>query len=68
MMPQLGASLTIVILMTLEVSFMLLESSIRLLENIYSTGFTHDDRHLRMSYFYSTGHWLDKSFPLLYNM
>ena len=38
MMPQLGASLTIVILTTLEMSFMLLEMSITLLENIYSTG------------------------------
>ncbi len=32
-----------------EVSFMLLAS-------IYSTGITHDDHHLRSSYFYSTGH------------
>ncbi len=38
-MLQVVASLTIFILMTLEVSFMLLESSITLLENIYnSTG------------------------------
>ncbi len=28
-------------------SFMLLESSIMPLENIYSTGVTHDDRHKR---------------------
>jgi len=35
MTPQLGASLTIIILATLWVSFMLLESSITLLENIY---------------------------------
>ncbi len=48
--PQLGASLTIIILMTLEVSFMVLESSIMLpelsiilLENIYSTGITIND-------------------------
>jgi hypothetical protein len=34
-----------------------LESSIMLLENIYSTGITHDDCHLRSSYFYSTGYW-----------
>ncbi len=34
MMPQLGASLTINILLTLEVPFMLLESSITFLENI----------------------------------
>ncbi len=46
-------------LMTLEVSFTLLESSILLLENINSTGITHDVCHLRSSYFYSTGHnWL----------
>ena len=36
---QVVASPTIVILKTLEVSFMLLE-------NIYSTGTTHDDRHM----------------------
>ncbi len=41
---------------TLESSIMLLESSIKLLENIYSSGVTHDDCHLRMSYFYSTDH------------
>jgi hypothetical protein len=40
----------IVILMTLEALFMLLE-------HIYSTGVTHDDRHLRLSYFYSTSLW-----------
>ncbi len=56
MMTQLGASLAIVILATLEVSFKRLELSIMLLENIYSTGITHDDRHLQSSYFYSTGH------------
>jgi hypothetical protein len=44
MMPQLGAALMIVILTTLEMSFMLLASTIMLLENIYSTGVTHDDR------------------------
>jgi hypothetical protein len=27
-----------------------------LLKNICSTGITYDDRHLRLSYFYSTGH------------
>ncbi len=37
-MPQLGASLAIVILITLEVSLMLLESSIMLLENIIVQG------------------------------
>ncbi len=42
MMPQLGASLKIVILMTLVVSFKLLESSITLLENINCTGVNHD--------------------------
>ncbi len=53
LMPQLGASLTIVILTTLEVAFMLLESPIMLLEspimlleNIYSTGVTHDALHI----------------------
>jgi len=40
-MLQVVASLTIVILMTLEVSFMLLESSIAIPGNIYSAGFTH---------------------------
>jgi hypothetical protein len=54
-MMQLGALLRIIILATLEVLFMLLESSVMLLENIYNTGITHDDRHLRLSYFYSTG-------------
>ncbi len=44
---QVVASPTIVIQMTLEVSFMLLE-------NIYSTGITHVDRHLQLSHFYST--------------
>jgi hypothetical protein len=34
----------------------LLESSILLLENIYSTVITYDNCHLRWSYFYSTGH------------
>jgi hypothetical protein len=51
MIPPLGASLTIIILTTLEVSFMLLESSIMLLENIYCTGITHGDRQLQLSYF-----------------
>jgi len=55
MTPQLGASVTIVILMTLELSSMLLESSIMLLQSIYSTSITHEDRHLRLSDFYSTG-------------
>jgi hypothetical protein len=40
MIPQLGPSLAIIILMTPEVSFMLPESSIMLLDNIYSTGVT----------------------------
>jgi hypothetical protein len=48
-MLQVVASPMIVILMTLEVSFMLQE-------NIYSTGVPHDDCHLRLSYFYITGH------------
>jgi len=34
------------LLMTLEVSFMLLDSLIMLLENIYSIGITHDNCHL----------------------
>jgi hypothetical protein len=46
LMPQLGASLAIIILMTLQVAFMLLESPIMLLENIYSTGVTHDALHI----------------------
>ncbi len=45
---QVVASPMIIILTTLEVSFVLLD-------NIYSTGITHDDHHLRSSYFYSTG-------------
>jgi len=45
-MLQFVASLTIVILMTLEVSFMLPELSIMLLENIYSSGDTHDHHHI----------------------
>ncbi len=35
-------------------AFMLLEPSITLLKNIYSTSVTHADRHLQSSYFYST--------------
>jgi hypothetical protein len=65
MMLQLGALHRIIILTTLDVSFMLLELSIMLLENIYSTGVTHDNRHLQSSYFYSTGHsllWYTKNF------
>jgi hypothetical protein len=31
--------------------------SIMLLENIYNTSITHDDHHLRLSYFYRTGRW-----------
>ncbi len=52
MTPQLGASLTIIILMTLGVSFMLLELSIMLLDNVYSTGVTHDDRHIMIKIFF----------------
>jgi hypothetical protein len=51
MMPLLAASLTIVILTTLEVSFLLLDLSIMLLEKICNTGVTHDDHHLWSSYF-----------------
>jgi hypothetical protein len=43
-------------IMILESSIVFLESSIMLLENIYSTGITQDDCHLRSLYFYSTGH------------
>jgi hypothetical protein len=52
-MLQVVASPTIIILTTLEVSF-------TLLENIYSRGITHDDFHLRSSYFYSAGHWFQQ--------
>jgi hypothetical protein len=41
--PHLGASLTIVILTTLEASYIFTESPIMLLENIYSTGITNDE-------------------------
>jgi len=41
-----------VIKMTLEVSFMLLESSIILLENIYSAGVTYDNHHLIIKIFF----------------
>jgi hypothetical protein len=57
-----------VILMTLEVSFTIIICFIiyapRVINyaprNIYSTGSTHDNHHLRLSYFYSTGHRLLK--------
>jgi hypothetical protein len=42
MMLQLVASPLIVILMTLEVSFM----AFMVIENIYSSGVTHDDHHM----------------------
>ncbi len=45
-MPQLGASLTNIILTTLEVSFMHPKASFVLLENIYSTAVAHYDSHL----------------------
>jgi hypothetical protein len=51
MMPQLEASFMKVILMTLEVSFLILESSITLLENIYSTGITHDGFKVHAKWF-----------------
>jgi hypothetical protein len=54
MMLQLGASLTIVIRTTLEMSFML--TSITLQENICSTGVTHDDHNMTIEMFYSLGH------------
>ncbi len=50
MSPQL-VSLTIVILMTIEVSFVLLELPIMLLETIYSRGDDHDDRHKMIKLF-----------------
>jgi hypothetical protein len=56
MMPQLGASPMIIILTTLEVSCLLLELSITLLDNIFSTGVTHDNYHLQLPYFLATGH------------
>ncbi len=62
MMPQLGASLMIVILTALDVSFMLLELSITLQEKIYGTGVTHANYHLRLTYFYITGHRFSKKF------
>jgi hypothetical protein len=46
-MLKVVASPTIIILTTLNVSFMLLE-------NIHSTGITHDDHHLQPPYIYST--------------
>ncbi len=55
MMPQLGTSLTIINLMNQEMSVMLPELSIMLLENIYSTGIAHDDPHLELSYINNTG-------------
>jgi hypothetical protein len=47
---QVVASTTIIILMTLEASF-------ALLDNIYSNGITHDKCHLQLSLLYTTGHW-----------
>ncbi len=46
MTPQLGASLMIVIL-----TIMLLQLSIMLLDNVYSTGVTHDNRHMMIKIF-----------------
>jgi hypothetical protein len=46
---QVVASPMIIILMTPKVPFMLLD-------NIYSTGVTHNGGHLQLSYFYSTSH------------
>ncbi len=66
MVPQIGASLVVVILTTLEVSFMLRVSSITLLENIYTTGVTHYDCHLRLYCFYSIGHHFDDSIGVIY--
>jgi hypothetical protein len=44
------ASLTIIILTILEVSFTLIEDN-------YSTSITHDNCHLQSSYLCCTGHW-----------
>jgi hypothetical protein len=44
-MLQIVASLMIIILTTLEVSFLFLESSTMLLEKIYSPGINYDERH-----------------------
>jgi hypothetical protein len=46
---QVVASPFIIILTILEMSSIVLG-------NIYSTGITHDDHHLQLPYFYSTGH------------
>jgi hypothetical protein len=54
MMPQIGVSLMIANLMNQEVSVMLPELSIMLLENNHSTGITRDGHHLGLSYLNST--------------
>ncbi len=41
---------------------MLLELSITPLENMYGTGVTHANHHLRLTYFYSTDHRFSKKF------
>ncbi len=48
-MLRIVASIMTIIPMTLEVLFMLQESSIMLQENIYSV--THDDRHMMIKIF-----------------
>ncbi len=56
MMLQVVVPLTIVILTTLDLSFMLLESSVMLLVKINGIGVTHDDYHMTIKIFYSTSH------------
>jgi len=50
---QLGLSLTNVILTTWEYAPRVIDYAPKI---IYSTGVTHDDRHLQSSHFYNTGH------------
>ena len=58
---QVVASPRVIILMTrvapmIVINLTTLEVSFKLLENIYSKGITHDNCHLRLPYFYRTGH------------
>ncbi len=41
---------------TIKPSIKLLKSSTMLLDNIYSTGITHNGHHMMIIYVYSTGH------------
>jgi hypothetical protein len=48
---------------------MLLEQSIMLLENLYSIGVTHNNRHTMIKIFYSKGHsFVTLSEPSAYNL